>query len=241
MPDAALRSLLRLELRRARGHVRKTAWGTLLVVGGMYLLFGRGREGLAMALALLGMTQGLVPLARTLTDKLDGSLEFLTSLPVEPRTLARAHLLACAGWACVAAIPWTVSVGLGAVEAFGVALGVGHITGIFVLLAALTAAVSALASAVVMRFAVETLGWLPLAVLLGAAGLGMLVDRQWPHAASAVLAWLSTPQAPFVVFAAGITVAALGLAGAAHLLARGYQRFRPTNVPLPPSLKPFPS
>lgn len=241
MRDAALATLLRLEVRRARTHVRKTALGTVLVVGGMFAIMGGGRDGTGMALGVLGMVYGILPAFRTLTDKLDGSVEFLTSLPVEPRVLAGAHLLTCVAWASIAAVPWTAAARLAAVDFFGAYAGPAQTAGLFVVIAMGTAAVCALLSGAAMRFAVETLNWLPLAVLLGAMGLGALVDKRWPHSEAAILAWLNTPQAPFVIFAMVVAAAAVGFGVGALVLMSGYRQFRPTNMALPPQIRPFPS
>lgn len=241
MPDAALATLLRLELRRARAHVRKTALGTVLVVGGMFVLMGGGRDGTGMALGVLGMIHALLPAARSLTDKLDGSLEFLTSLPVEPRLLVRAHLIICVGWASVAAVPWAVVASLAASDVLGAGLGAVDAAGLFLIIATVVAALSALASGAAVRFAVETLSWLPIAVLLGAIGLGALVEKRWPDAGSGFPAWLATPQAPFVILALALALSAVGFALGALLLHSGYRHFRPTNAALPPQVRPFPS
>jgi hypothetical protein len=241
MLEPALGALLRLEARRAWVHLRKTASGLVVVAVGMFFLMGRGRDGVGMAMALVGFIFGLTPAWRSLLDKLDGSLEFLTSLPVQPSRLATAQVLACAAWATTAALPWTLGLDLFLEATVG--KGLAPVQGVlsFLGICVATAGISSLLSGALVRFAMETLTWLPVAALLGLVGLGHLVEAVWPGSEQAVVAWLAAPGAPtrLALVLTALGCAALFLGGV--LLRSGYRRFRPSGAPLPPSVSAFPS
>lgn len=234
MLEPAVGTLMRLEARRAWVHLRKTASGLVVVAVGMFFLMGRGRDGVGMALALLGFIFGLKPAWQSLLDKLDGSLEFLTSLPVDPWRLATAQLLACAAWAATAALPWTLGLDLFLEATVGT--GLAPVQGILAFLGLLlaTAGASALLSGALVRFAMETLTWLPVAALLGLVGLGQLVDAVWPGSEGAVVAWLASPGGPTRLALVLMAQGSVGLLLGAFLLRTGYLRFRPSGAPLPP-------
>lgn len=239
--DPALRTLVSLEARRAWVHLRKTASGLVVVAVGMFFLMGRGRDGVGMALALLGFIFGLKPAWQSLLDKLDGSLEFLTSLPVDPWRLATAQLLACTAWGATAALPWTLGLDLFLEATVGTGLAPVQGMVAFLGLWLATAGVSALLSGALVRFAMETLTWLPVAALLGLVGLGHLVDVVWPGSEQAVVNWLASSGAPtrLALALTALGSAALFLGGL--LLRSGYRRFRPSGAPLPPTVAAFPS
>jgi len=234
-----LSTLLRLEARRAQAHLRKTALGTLLFMGVMFAIFGGRRDGSGMALALIGFIYGMVPGMRSLMDKLDGSLDFLTSLPVDPWRLVAAHLTACVAWAPAAALPWTAAAMLAAPTVLEVPLGPVACAGVLLVLWLAVAGLNAVVSGALVRFPVETLGWLPMIALLALAGLGQLLDYIWPEADAISLDWISSPWAPLLIFGAAVLFLSSGLALGALLLHSGYRRFRPSTVTLPSRVAGF--
>lgn len=239
MHDRATSTLLRLELRRGREQIRKGWYVVIGMVGVMVLLFGGGSEGWSMGLGVLGFTYGLVPAMRALMDKLDGSLEFLTSLPVAPRQMAATALISCGGYAVLAAVPWTAAVALFAPAYIGVSVGPFSYLGFFLVLWLGVTTVSALLTGTLIRFAAETLNWLPVAVMVVVIGGLAAVGRIWPEADKVVLGWLLAPDSPARLFVLLLTLEAVTLVVAFRLLRSGFHRFRPSSVTLPEHLAPF--
>lgn len=241
MLDRAIFTLLRLELRRGREQMRKGWYVVIGLVGVMVLLFGGGPEGWSMGLGILGFTYGLVPAMRAPMDKLDGSLEFLTSLPVEPGRLAQAGVISCGGYAVFAAVPWTAAAALFAPAYLGMSVGPLSYLGFFLVVWLGVTTVSALVTGALIRFAVETLNWLPLAAMVAVIGGLATLERIWPDGDRILLGWLLAPESPVRLFVILLTLEAVGLMAAFALLRSGFHRFRPGSVTLPEHLAPFTS
>lgn len=241
MHDQAIATLLGLELRRGLQQIRRGWYIVVGMVGLMALLFGGGPEGWSMGLGVLGFTYGLVPAMRALMDKLDGSLEFLTSLPVEPRQLAVAALISCGGYAVLAAVPWTAALALFAPAYLGVSVGPLSLIGVLLLLWLGVTTVSGIVTGTLIRFAVETLNWLPTAVLVGVMGGLVAAERIWPEGDKVILGWLLAADSPARLFVLLLSLEAVGLVTGFALLRSGFHRFRPGSVTLPEHLATFKS
>jgi hypothetical protein len=99
--------LLKLELRRQRPMVVKMMVLTVIVCGVFYLA-GKRAPGQLLA-GVTGAALGallIVPMGIS-RDKMEGTLEFLCGLPVEPRAIASSRMGAMA----VIAAPWAVAIG----------------------------------------------------------------------------------------------------------------------------------
>lgn len=110
MRNRVIRALMLVELRRVRPIAVRTV---LLGAAGLVVLFLLDHLSRGWAAALLGWVSfsGLFALvSHPLRDKLDGSMEFLRSLPADPGEIAASRLLAVA----VVAVPTGVLGGLGA-------------------------------------------------------------------------------------------------------------------------------
>lgn len=101
-------ALFKVELRRVRAPLRQFA---LVLVAGLvaFPLLGSGTtENLTAVTLGVGMGAALLFLPfGTIRDKLDGTLEFLTTLPVTPGTLAAAKFASAA----LLALPWAGATG----------------------------------------------------------------------------------------------------------------------------------
>ena len=99
--------LLKLELRRQRPMVVKMAVLTAIVCGVFYVAGKRAPAELLAAVAGSGLGAVLIVPMGISRDKMEGTLDFLCGLPVEPREIATSRLIAMA----VIAVPWAVAIG----------------------------------------------------------------------------------------------------------------------------------
>jgi hypothetical protein len=101
-------SLLRLELRRQRPMAVRLASVSILIC---LLFYAAGKRTAVEMLALVvGSSFGtimMVPMGIA-REKMEGTLEFLCGLPIEPRTIAASRLAAVA----LLPIPWVIAIGL---------------------------------------------------------------------------------------------------------------------------------
>ena len=99
--------LLKLELRRQRSQVMRMALATLGICA-VFVLAGKRQPSDQLAL-LLGSGIGvslMIPMG-IVRDKLEGTLDFICGLPVEPRDIAASRFIASA----VLVAPWALAVG----------------------------------------------------------------------------------------------------------------------------------
>jgi hypothetical protein len=232
MRDPRFLALVGLEAHRTWALVRRGFLSMVVLLVLFVLLFGRGREGFAMALAFLGCTYGFAPAMAALTDKLDGGLDFLTSLPVPAAVLASARLAACSASGFLAAVFWTASAALVAADQLGRSPTPLWLLGVFLGLGLGAALLSGLAAGVVVRFRLEDLSWLPVALLVGLMAVGTALERLWPGGEAALAAALLTPRSPALLLAILIGGELLALRGSFHLLRSGLERHRSGRPPL---------
>ncbi len=100
-------ALLLLVLRRDRPQVARMVFVTFAICG-LFYLAGK-REASNQLAILLGSGLGIVLLVPMgiVRDKMEGTLEFICGLPVEPREIAASRFIAGA----LIAIPWAIAVG----------------------------------------------------------------------------------------------------------------------------------
>lgn len=241
MRDPALRALLRLEVRRVAKHLRQLVPGTAFAAALLVLLAGGGSLGWGMGLGVAGFTFVMSPVARAVTDKLDGTLEFLTSLPVEAWRIALVQVASCFALAVIAAFPITFAMLVFAPGPAGGAPGLLWPAALWLVVSLCLGAATSFGAAVLVRFPVETAGSVPTLLFFGLLGLVMWVERTWPGTDAALVRMVASPNVPILVVAVAGLVALSLLALAWLLLLDGYRRFRPTTIPLPAPLRPFPS
>jgi hypothetical protein len=107
--------LLKLELRRQRPMVLKMALLTAFVCGVFYLVGKRAPVELLAAIAGSGLGALLIVPMGISRDKMEGTLDFICGLPVEPREIAASRFAAMA----LIATPWAVAIGAMAFAAPG--------------------------------------------------------------------------------------------------------------------------
>jgi ABC-type Na+ efflux pump permease subunit len=223
-----VRALLGADVRRLGPQLARSGAAVLALVV-LALATGIGSRGLVAGLvgALLLMHPMFLAL-QVAKDKIDGTLEFLCTLPVTAASLALVRLVpilvlsAVAGVAAAGAALWT-----GMPAAMG--RGVASVTLGAALLGTLVPAALAagfLALSVRMRF--ETLVSLPMVLLLGLTVIGKLADRFVPPATwSALHALAAHPWMPPIALVLVGLALALVIALSFAVLARALASFTP--------------
>lgn len=241
MRDPVLSVLLRLEARRAWEFHRKGLPAMTAVMAVLFAILGGGPYAASVVLAAAASVLLLHPVARGGADKLDGTMEFLTSLPVEPARLARAKALALAGHALVPALAATGAAAAAAPGVLSLTPGPWALVGVFAVVWVGATAFLTLAVGALLRFEVETLQWLPMLLFVLLLTAIWLVDRAWPDAPRVVLGWWVAPPHPVALVLATGALGGVALGVGVLLLRAGYRRFNPSTVALPPHAMPFPS
>jgi hypothetical protein len=160
-------------------------------------------------------------------DRLEGGLEFLTSLPVTSRVAARARLAACSVVAVPSAVLLTVAwmlVAPAAPEGFPTAVWV---VSCFLGTWLSGTGSSALLLGVLLRFSQEMMGRIPVVVVVTVfVGAGAL-ERAFPGLESHMARLASEPWFPAALSVAVLPGSVAALAVAYRLLEGGIRRFRP--------------
>lgn len=215
--------LLRLELRRQRAFALRMVFATVVIIPLFYVL-GK-RTAADMLAVLIASSLGsimLVPMAIA-REKMEGTLDFVCGLPVEPRTIAASRFIAAA----LFPIPWAIAIGVtsGAVPAIAALNPFGVAALAWLALALL----GAIGTALCTLYDLESLLGAPLVAFV----IAMVIVPRAVHALvpwitpQAILQQLQRPAAPFVlslVLLIGVTiVGALSFAATA----RGFANYRP--------------
>lgn len=227
-------ALIAIELKRT--------WKTLrlvLVMGivAVVVLVATGKVTRFNLLALVlggGLAPTIGAAATMLRDKMERTLEFLSTLPTEPSTIAAAKFCAIA----VTALPWAL---VGAFVLVGSDLG--GLPFASTELAWLSAAAAIWGSylflawgllALWTRFEPEQIGIFPIVILMILAfGGDLLLDLLDPKRITAALEWLSTtPWAPAATAAAVLVAAAALGALAFQVMVSGIRTYRPRPAEL---------
>jgi hypothetical protein len=190
------------------------------------LFFALGKRAPSDFLAIMiGSSIGIVlmvPMGIS-RDKMEGTLDFICGLPVEPRAIAGSRFIAVA----ILAVPWAVATG--AVAASVPQIGALNPLGVTVLMWLAMLLLGACGTALMTQFGLETLFGAPLlAMVITLVLLPRVVRALVPGITQeALLRFLQQPAAPYVIAAA--LVAAVGIVGAVAFAAtaRGFAGYRP--------------
>jgi ABC-type Na+ efflux pump permease subunit len=224
--DAAhVRALLGADVRRLGPRFALSTVGVLAVLL-LSITTGIGSRGFVTGItsALLFM-QPMYLAMQIVKDRVDGTLDFLCSLPVTPETLAAVRVVPMAALSLLGGVAAAV---LGLWHGVPASLGRGPVTvaATFLLVGALVpAALASVVLALSARFRFETLVMLPMLLVFGVVALGQAVARFVPDGTGAELRLLLTqPWVPAVLIAtlcgALIGVVALAFRLTAHAFAR---------------------
>jgi hypothetical protein len=227
MPEPALRALVGVELRRMALFAKGLS-GALVAVGVFFTLLEGVTAGAAVSLfGVAAIAIGLSPSLNVMRDKLDGTLAFLSSLPVEPGVVITARLVSCTLGAALSGLLAAAGAALSApgLPAFldpgGVVVSVG--AGVFLL----TTLLSHTLLAVLLYFDAAQYPRLPLFALAGLLAAGAVVDRLVPDLEARLLE-LASHSHIGVVAVTGLAVVSLPWAWLCQRVgAAGVRRFRP--------------
>jgi hypothetical protein len=214
--------LLKLELRRQWPMALRMGVLALIVCG---VFFAAGKRTAAdLFVTVLGTGLGavlIVPMGIS-RDKMEGTLDFLCGLPVEPRTIAASRFAAMT----VLAAPWAIAAGAVSIALPAVALVNPVAVAVLIWLSMLV--LGACATAAFACFDLETLLGGP---VVGLVIVFVLVPRAFravfPGATrEAAIHFLQQPAAPLII--AVCLLAAGGVVGATafEMAARGFANYK---------------
>ena len=214
--------LLRLELRRQRSFALRMAIVTVLII---LVFYGAGKRAPADILALvIGSSLGTILIVPTgiSREKMEGTLDFVCGLPVEPRTIAASRFAAVA----LIPVPWAVAIGVtsAAVPAIG---AVNPVVMAALAWLALTLA-AGVGTALLTMYDLESLVGAPLLAFVVAAILvPRLMHALFPGITSAaVLQLLQRPAAPLAFTLVLLALVAIVGAVAFAITVRGFATYR---------------
>lgn len=214
--------LLKLELRRQGPIALKMALFTAVICAVFYAAGKRAPTDLLAAVLGSGLGAVLIVPMGISRDKLEGTLDFICGLPVEPRAIAASRFCAAA----VFAAPWAAGVAGTSVALPATAhvnfLAAGVLTWVALLMFGVC---------VVAAFAcwdLETLLGAPLIVLVGVFVLVPRVLRAWfPHLTpDAALHFLQQPSALLVVALCLVAAGSFASTVAFEMTARAFANYR---------------
>jgi ABC-2 family transporter len=214
--------LLKLELRRQWPMTLRMAVLALVVCG---VFFAAGKRTAAdLFVTVLGTGLGavlIVPMGIS-RDKMEGTLDFLCGLPVEPRAIATSRFVAMA----VLAAPWAVAAGIVSIALSPVAQVNPVAVTVLVWLATLL--LGACATAAFACFDLETLLGAP---VVGLVIVFVLVPRAvralFPEfSGAAALRFLQQPAAPIVIGVCLLAVGGVVGAIAFEMATRGFANYK---------------
>lgn len=221
-----MHALLRLELQRQRPMAVRMALLTVIVVG---VFFAAGKRAPAELLAaVLGSGLGallIVPMGVS-RDKMEGTLDFICGLPVEPRAIAMSRLMAMA----ILAAPWAIAAGVTAAMLPAATRVDPVAVCVFAWIVALI--IGACGVAALTCFELETMLGAPMVVLVITFAVAPRIVRAlFPRATSdAALQVLRQPAAPLLV-ALSLAVAAGVVCTIAYwAIVRALSRYRADPV-----------
>lgn len=227
MTPSPLHRLTLLELRRVRPQLGRSVV-LLVLIFGVLILTGRATSEIAVFI-LLGMALAFVMLLppNQLRDKLDGSMSFLLTLPVDRSTLAMARCLATGLVMLPGALFPVAAWYLAAPTFFPAGLAQPGLAGVALASWSTMTALSILLSSLLVRFRLDQVSAIPFLVLLGLLFvLDPLLTPFLPHQAR-VAEFLSRPEAAILV-ETGLVVLSAGVAMAGYrMLRKGLERFQP--------------
>ena len=215
-------SLLRLELRRQRSMAVRLTGVTILIC---LVFYAAGKRTAVEMLALVvGSSLGtimMVPMGIA-REKMEGTLDFICGLPVEPRTIAASRFLAVA----ILPIPWVIAIGVTSVAV--PTLGALNPVGVAALAWLALLSLGALGTALCTLYDLESLLGVPLLAFVIAV---VLVPRV-AHALlpgltpKVVLHLLQQPRAPIVLTLVLLVGVAIAGTLSFAITARGFAKYR---------------
>ncbi len=221
-------ALIAVDVRRLGPTVARSTASVLAILL-IALVTGAGKTGFVGGLVsgLLFMQPTLLAL-QLVKDKTDGTLAFLTTLPVTPATLAAVRLVPIVAVSVVGGLLATVL----AVQAGVPARFDRHpaLATAAILLAAtlVPAGLASLVLALSARLRFEALVSLPVVLIFGAVALGKIAERYAPVGLSARLrTLLAQPWLPDVAFVTLVAALFLVLVVAFRVTVRTFEHFTP--------------
>lgn len=181
--------LLGIELRRLRPNLRRAGIMTAVAVPLVAVL--GGRELLAFALLILGLSLGMQVPVELVRDRIRGDLLLLSALPV-PAFVVTAGKFAASAVVCLgSAVMYAVAVALAGFRIVPFLSPLQAAAGVFCSSWLFFTVASFVATALLARFKIQTLtgGSLPLVILGALVGLGWLLE-QWSPEPWIRLGWL---------------------------------------------------
>jgi hypothetical protein len=216
-------ALVNLELRRQRPIVLRMVLLTLFI-GVVFFVAGK-RTPASLFATLLGCSLGvvlIVPMGIS-RDKMEGTLDFICGLPVEPRDIAASRFIAVA----LLAIPWAT--GVGVLSATGPAIGALNPVGAAVLTWLTMVLLGICATALMTRYDLETLLGAPIiamaiVVVIVPRVVHSLIPGITPETALQLLTRPAAP--PLLATALLVAIGAIGTVAFA-VTTRGFANYRP--------------
>lgn len=233
MSDRAFPTLVRLEVRRGLPSVLRTLPTAVTALAVMAVFGWLTPQRAAWVLFVLsGMA--LAPVLAILRDKLDGSLEFLVSLPVDRGTLAAARLVGTIPFAVGGAVCLTAGLWLVSFEALPDALSPYLILETGVVSTGIMTIGTALATGVGLRLRARHFANLMLVGFVGVVASGAVIGHLVPGGLATMLGVMARPWFPRVA-AAVLGLGAVGAVWLSYALTRSaFERFRPERDKIAP-------
>ncbi len=225
--ERALKALIAVELLKHRKSLAIQLLSVAVVVGGGLLLGLLGTGFAAFALLAVGFAAVLsVPMGIFL-DKVEGTMELLTSLPIPDSTLVAGRLIPMATLAVVTAALSAIAAAISLPEQVAISahwVAVAAFASVWIGATALGSALIAVA----LRFrASDLMGRvLVIGMIVGWALLSAL-DRIFGDPLDVLQGILADPRAPWLASIGYVVVCAVTVVGSWFLARDGYRRFRP--------------
>jgi hypothetical protein len=215
--------LLRLELRRQRSLVVRMIGLTILVCLVFYALGKRTQsDRLAIVIGTSLSAVILVPMGIS-REKMEGTLDFVCGLPVEPRTIAASRFAAAA----IIALPWATGIGFVST----LAPTIGALNGVVVAVLAWLGIMllCECCMALFTIFDLESLiGWPFAAFIISLMVLPRVVRAVFPGITEeTILQLLQRPATPVVLSLVLLIAAAIVGALSFAMTTRGFANYRP--------------
>ncbi len=227
MTSSPLRRLTLLDLRRVRPQLGRSVL-MLAVIFGLLALTGRATGEIAV-LILMGMGLAFVLLLppNQLRDKLDGSMSFLLTLPVDRSTLALARCIATGVVMVPGALFPVVAWSLAAPALFPPGLTRPGLVGVALVSWSAMTALSILLSSLLVRFRLDQISAIPFLVFLGLLFILDPLVTPFLPAQTRIVEFLSRPEAAMTVEVA-LILASAGVALVGYrMLREGLERYQP--------------
>lgn len=226
MTSQALWTLVGLEFLRPRRTFAR-GWLFLLAIVILVVAIGSDTQA-ALALTSVGAAFATQIPANTLHDRLTGSLEAVTTLPVSAGTLAAARLAAVGLMTAMGAVPIAVAGGI-AGPAMLEDSSLIHIVMVFFVAAwILLSVLSAVSLAVLLRFRTQSIVSHGLIVgFVTLVGVGYLYDRLFGSPLRLIRAVMTSDHTLAIAIGSALVGSAVVLTASFLLTRRGFEIYQP--------------